>query len=156
MAGISFDALNFFFIQFADYFCGRTDDKTVVWEGFVLRDKRSGSDNAVIADARTIHKDGTHAYDAAVADRTAMNDGTVAYGDMRTDCYIIIGHSGMNHNQILNIGVIADGYGKGIRTKNGIVPDGYVLSACDIAVNYCVFSDVYCVHDYILVDPLKR
>lgn len=86
-----------------------------------LRHKRTCPHNAVASDLGTIEDNSSHANERIVANRTTMNDGTVAYGhtvsyhDGKTSC-------SMKHSTVLHVRVSANNDGRHVTAQYGVVP----------------------------------
>src|SRR5690606_33841490 len=100
----------------------------------------TGSNNAVASDFRTIHNNGTQAYQYVIVYLTSVNNGVVAYGNIVSNNRLSFPVSAVNDYPVLNIHLIANPDTVNIPPYHGIKPDTAVISHFHIAHHCCIGS----------------
>src|SRR5678815_1635339 len=89
-----------------------------------LGNEGSGGDHAARSDARTVQYYATHADEALILNRTAVQDRAVPHPDLPSDAARQT-RVGVHHAQILDVRLLADLDGLEVASKHGAIPVSY-------------------------------
>jgi hypothetical protein len=125
------------FVQFANPLCGAPHDEGARRNSHARRDKRSGGDEAIVADFRPIENDRPHPDEAPVANRASVNHSGVAYRHVVTDGRRRDSARDVDDRVVLNVRARAYPNGENITAKDSAEPHARMFAEDNIANDAC-------------------
>jgi hypothetical protein len=106
---------------------GSTENQGVIRKGLALRNQRTGADQAIAANHRTVHHNRLYADQRAVPDGAAVQHRLMANRDIRANRHRE-SRIGVQHRAILNVAVRTDGDEFVVPAQYRLRPDARTLA----------------------------
>lgn len=124
-----------------DFLSGNASVNAIGFESGTREDEGVGSDYTTGRNDGVVENSSTHTYQATVADRSPVDDGVMADGDVGTN--VSLGRvrraieKGVEHGAILDVSTVADSDRIDVAAKNSTVPDTTIFTNCDVPDQDC-------------------